>query len=75
MGDVRELFKSGPKSEILEVLEDTVRRAQRGELRAVALVLVDKEGRIFTRARSVDNRHELVAGCAYLTHDLAVNDG
>ena len=61
---------NGAEPDVIALLEDALAQAQRGEVAACALVLVNPHGAIRTRVRNPSiHRNNLTAGAAYLLHD------
>ena len=61
---------NGAIPEVVEILEHWLAQARNGNLIAVGLLCVARDGHVFTTSRGRDQRHTLVACCEYLKHDL-----
>ena len=62
---------NGAEPDVIALLEDALAQAQRGEVAALALVLVNPHGAIRTRVRNPSiHRNNLTAGAAYLLADM-----
>jgi hypothetical protein len=64
------LEPNGSDPEVVQILEHWLDRARSGELAAVGLLCVRRDGHVFTVSRGRSQRHALVACCEYLKHDL-----
>lgn len=68
--------QGGAEPEVIEKLEELLAMAKRGEVIAFAMVALSPNLEILTSSRNPrGNRHLLVAGAAYLTHDLCEESG
>lgn len=75
MGDVIDIRKADSREPAsptaIEVLREALEQAEKGEILAVGMAIIHRNGEIGTRTSSSNSfRHALVAGAAYLQHDL-----
>lgn len=72
----RTVPEGAAEPEVVEKIEELLAMAKRGEVIAFAMVLVSPNLEIMTSSRNPrGNRHLLVAGTAYLAHDLCEESG
>lgn len=64
---------SGCDPEVVELLEHCLDRARSGDLQAVGVLMVCRDGHVFTNSRGRGHKHQLVACCEYLKHDLCAS--
>ena len=70
MTKIVELIKNKPNTDMIEALEKVLVEAKSGNLRSLGVIYVTKERNVLTKSCNVDAKHELIAGCAYLQHDI-----
>ena len=63
-------FKSGCVDNLVDILKDSLERAQAGEFASGALILIRPDGSISCEYSMSQSIHAMVAGCAYLSHDI-----
>lgn len=63
-----------PDQDIIDVLTETLAEAQRGELRGVGIITIDRSNVVGTRVRGHQIRHSILAGACYLQRDLCKED-
>lgn len=65
---------TGASVGVEESIEELLDAARRGEIKAIAYVVVAPTGHIQPGSAGASCRHELVAGTVYLQHHLAARD-
>lgn len=58
------------KREVIELLEEALGMAKKGEVIGLGMVLVKYDREVWTRAAKSDCLHSVIAGTAYLQFDL-----
>lgn len=61
---------NGADPEVVEYIEHLLEMAKNGDIVAIGVGIVAREGHVFTNSRGRGHKHELVACCEYLKHDL-----
>lgn len=63
---------NGIVQEVVDVLRKALDRAEAGELRGVAVIMVDVAGNVDNDRAFTPHRHQLIAGCEFLKQNLMV---
>lgn len=58
------------QQDVVAILKDALAEAEAGEVKGLGIVLVMEDDTIRSRSAKMDCLHQLVAGAAYLQHDL-----
>ena len=61
---------NGADPEIVEYIEHLLTMAKNGDIVALGACVVASGGHVFTNSRGRGHKHELIACCEYLKHDL-----
>jgi hypothetical protein len=65
---------TGQPEGVVELLEELLEDARRGEIKAIAVVVCDPADKIKPQSAGATCRHQLMAGAVYLQHHLAARD-
>jgi hypothetical protein len=66
--------KMACKQDLIEILEESLERAKKGEFQSGAMFFVDQDSTICTVITKTDNKHLLIAGCNHLLHSMLSED-
>lgn len=64
---------NGADPEIVEYIEHLLEMAKSGDMVAIGALIVCRGEHVFTNSRGRGHKHELVACCEYLKHDLCAD--
>lgn len=70
MNEPISIVKKSEFPEVIETLENLMTMARTGEIESIAIVARTTDGNILSKRTKTRDKHHLVAGVAYLLHDL-----